>query len=102
MALSPVLLDLRFLVLVQFPMEFLHEFVEMNAALPSVHLAIREKQVHQIAFSRPHIPMEINSTGNSRDLALLAASVRQGERFLRLRKALEGNVIVDGQLVVRS
>ena len=46
--------------------------------------------------------MQINSTWNSRDLALLAASVRQGERFLRLRKALEGNVIVDGQLVIRS
>lgn len=83
-------------------MEFLHEFVEMNAALPSVHFAIRVKQIHQKAFSRPHIAMQINAAWNPGDLALLAPSVRQGKRFLRLRKSLEGNVVVDGQLIIRS
>ena len=83
MARSALLRDLRLLVLMQLSMELLHELVEVDSAFPSVHFAVAEKQIHQKAFPRSHVSVEVNPARDSRDRALLASALRQRKRFLR-------------------
>lgn len=93
MILASVFADLLLFVLMQLTMELLHELVEMHTTLASIHGHRFVKQIHEVALSRSHVSVQVDTSRNTRNGTHHAASIGKGRHGCHLQQFLIGQVV---------